>query len=56
MQGRPATVKTTFGELVAALWDAFYEEHGDEELATLATATLLQERLLDHRLALAEAA
>ena len=41
------TLETTLGDLVSVLYDAFLEEYGDEELAALATSTLLTERFAD---------
>lgn len=41
------TLETTLGELVSVLYEAFFEEYGDEELAALATSTLLTERFAD---------
>ncbi|MEQ1569815.1 MAG: hypothetical protein ABMA64_29535 [Myxococcota bacterium] len=35
------------GEYVAALYEAFLDEYGDPDLAQLATAALVQERLLE---------
>ena len=39
-------VHTTLGEWIAALYDACLEAYGDEQLAEIAAATLVQERLL----------
>lgn len=36
----------TLGAYLGALFDAFLEEYGDEELAELATVTVASERLL----------
>ncbi len=41
------TLETTLGELVSVFYEAFLEEYGDEELAALATSTLLTERFAD---------
>jgi hypothetical protein len=41
---------TTLGELVSALFEAFLEEYGDEELAALATSTWLTERFAESAL------
>ena len=37
-------VTVRLGDLIAALYDAFLEEYGDEELAGRATAALIERR------------
>ncbi len=39
------TVETTLGDWIAELFEAWLEELGDTELASLATAATVQERL-----------
>lgn len=41
------TVQTTLGDLIATFYSEFFEMYGDEELASLATATVLTELLQD---------
>jgi hypothetical protein len=44
MDQKGIDVTIRLGDLVVALYDAFLEEYGDEELAMGATAALLEER------------
>ncbi|MEQ1505062.1 MAG: hypothetical protein ABMB14_22705 [Myxococcota bacterium] len=39
--------ETTVGEWVAALYDTLIEEYGDEELAEVAAAVIVHDRLAD---------
>lgn len=39
------TVDTTLGDLIAALYEEFLAAYGDEELASLAAATVVSEML-----------
>jgi hypothetical protein len=47
MVTRSTALEVSAAELLAALHDAFVEELGDEELASLAVEALVKERLLD---------
>ena len=46
MVTRSTALEVSAAELLAALHDAFVEELGDEELASLAVEALVEERLL----------
>jgi hypothetical protein len=45
---REPSVEVSLGDYIEAVFDAFLEDLGDEDLAEVATLALVQQRLVDH--------
>jgi hypothetical protein len=52
VQRSDVRLDVTLGDYIQALYEAFLEDLGDEDLAEVATMAVVQQRLVDQRLVL----
>lgn len=53
VQGSDVRFDVPLGEYIRALYEAFLEDLGDEDLAEVATMAVVQQRLVEQRVVLA---